>query len=305
MLKRIASTGVNLAVLGVSVAIFLVAFIALNALGAAQKPPTIAVLSATRDLNMGDVITANDLAVKTVFQDQNANLYIPGEEVTGVVGGVVAQPIFSGQPIFRSAIIAQAAEGTRLAAVLTQFPGYSLFPLPLDTMNLVAPDAQAFLPGDLVGVTVVITSRPQQMTTPTAMPDLILEPGLSTEPTATPAPQEVAQTDALSRALPPLAKDLFPMGVRVISVQGLPPQNDTTDTSNSDSSFTTFDQPQMLILLIPNESREVLALALQQGDRLVVSLMARGDETPTAGFTYWDFEDLFKSDREEVLGGGR
>lgn len=305
MLKRIASTGVNLVVLGVSVAIFLVAFIALNALGAAQKPPTIAVLSATRDLNMGDVITANDLAVKTVFQDQNANLYIPGEEVTGVVGGVVAQPIFSGQPIFRSAIIAQAAEGTRLAAVLTQFPGYSLFPLPLDTMNLVAPDAQAFLPGDLVGVTVVITSRPQQMTTPTAMPDLILEPGLSTEPTATPAPQEVAQTDALSRALPPLAKDLFPMGVRVISVQGLPPQNDTTDTSNSDSSFTTFDQPQMLILLIPNESREVLALALQQGDRLVVSLMARGDETPTAGFTYWDFEDLFKSDREEVLGGGR
>jgi hypothetical protein len=137
------------------------------------------------------------------------------------------------------------------------------------------------------------------------MPDLILKPGLSTEPTATPAPQEVAQTDALSRALPPLAKDLFPMGVRVISVQGLPPQNDTTDTSNSDSSFTTFDQPQMLILLIPNESREVLALALQQGDRLVVSLMARGDETPTAGFTYWDFEDLFKSDREEVLGGGR
>ena len=305
MLKRIASTGVNLAVLGVSVAIFLVAFIALNALGAAQKPPTIAVLSATRDLNMGDVITANDLAVKTVFQDQNANLYIPGEEVTGVVGGVVAQPIFSGQPIFRSAILAQAAEGTRLAAVLTQFPGYSLFPLPLDAMNLVAPDAQAFLPGDLVGVTVVITSRPQQMTTPTAMPDLILKPGLSTEPTATPAPQEVAQTDALSRALPPLAKDLFPMGVRVISVQGLPPQDDTTDTSNSDSSFTTFDQPQMLILLIPNESREVLALALQQGDRLVVSLMARGDETPTAGFTYWDFEDLFKSDREEVLGGGR
>ena len=58
MLKRIASTGVNLVVLGVSVGIFLVAFIALNALGAAQKPPTISVLSATRDLNIGDVITA-------------------------------------------------------------------------------------------------------------------------------------------------------------------------------------------------------------------------------------------------------
>ncbi len=306
MLKRIASTGVNLVVLGVSVGIFLVAFIALNALGAAQKPPTLAVLSATHDLNIGDVITPNDLAVKTVFQDDNASLYIPGAEVTGVVGGVVAQPIFNGQPIFRSAIVAQAAEGTRLSAVLAKYPGFSLFPLPLDAMNLVAPDVNTFLPGDLVAVTVVITSRPQQMTTPTAMPELIImQPGYGIEPTATTAPQAIEQADALSRALPPLAKDLFPMGVRVISVQGLPPQTDSTEPSNSNSSFASFDQPQMLILLVPNASREVLSLALQQGDRLVVSLMARGDETPTAGFTYWDFEDLFKSDRKEVLRGGQ
>lgn len=175
----------------------------------------------------------------------------------------------------------------------------------MDATNLIAPDAQAFLPGDLISVTLVIASRPQQVTTPTAMPEIILQPGYGVEPTATPAPLEIEQADALSRALPPLAKDLFPMGVRVIAVQGLPPQTDSTDAGNSDSAFTTFDQPQMLILLIPNESREVLSLALQQGDRLVVSLMARGDETPTAGFTYWDFEDLFKSDREEALGGGR
>ena len=305
MLKRIASTGVNLVVLGVSVGIFLVAFIALNALGAAQKPPTISVLSATRDLNIGDVLTANDLAVKTVFQDDNASLYIPSEEVTGVVGGIVAQPIFNGQPIFRSAIVAQAAEGTRLSAVLAQYPGYSLFPLPLDAMNLVAPDAEAFLPGDLIGVTVVISTRPQQMSTPTAMPELILQPGYNVEPTASPSPLQLEQTDALSRSLPPLAKDLFPMGVRVIAVQGLPAPTDSSENSDGGSSFNLQDQPQMLILLIPNESREVLSLALQQGDRLVVSLMARGDETPSAGFTYWDFEDLFKTDREEVLGGGQ
>jgi len=304
MLKRIASTGVNLVVLGVSVGIFLVAFIALNALGAAQKPPTISVLSATRDLNIGDVITVSDLAVKTVFQDDNASLYIPGEEVTGVVGGVVAQPIFNGQPIFRSAILAQAAEGTRLSAVLAQYPGYSLFPLPLDAMNLVSPDAEAFLPGDLIGVTVVISTRPQQMSTPTPMPDLVIDPGY-VEPTAQPSPLELEQADALSRSFPPLAKDLFPMGVRVIAVQGLPVQTDSTNSSDSGSSFTLEDTQKMLILLVPNESREVLSLALQQGDRLVVSLMARGDETPSAGFTYWDFEDLFKQDREEVLGGGQ
>jgi Flp pilus assembly protein CpaB len=285
MLKRIASTGVNLVVLGVSVGIFLVAFIALNALGAAQKPPTISVLSTTRDLNIGDVITANDLAVKTVFQDDNASLYIPGEEVSRVVGGVVAQPIFSGQPVFRSAILAQAAEGTRLSAVLAQFPGHSLFPLPLDAMNLVAPDAEAFLPGDLIGVTVVISTRPQQMNTPTPMPELVIDPGYSIEPTAQPSPLELEQADAIHRSFPPLAKDLFPMGVRVIAVQGLPQQ---TDSSEDSGSFNLDTKPKMLILLIPNESREVLSLALQQGDRLVVSLMARGEETPTAGFTYWD-----------------
>jgi Flp pilus assembly protein CpaB len=301
MLKRIASTGVNLVVLGVSVGIFLVAFIALNALGAAQKPPTISVLSATRDLNIGDVITANDLAVKTVFQDDNASLYIPGEEVTGVVGGVVAQPIFSGQPVFRSTILAQAAEGTRLSAVLAQFPGHSLFPLPLDAMNLVSPDAQAFLPGDLIGVTVVISTRPQQMSTPTPMPELVIDPGY-VEPTAQPSPLELEQADAINRSFPPLAKDLFPMGVRVIAVQGLPQQ---TESSEDSGSFNLDTEPKMLILLVPNQSREVLSLALQQGDRLVVSLMARGDETPSAGFTYWDFEDLFKQDREEVLGGGQ
>ena len=169
-------------------------------------------------------------------------------------------------------------------------------------MNLVAPDAQAFLPGDLVGVTVVISSRPQQLTTPTAMPEVMVT---GAQPAQTPAPQDAAQADALSRALPPLAKDLFPMGVRVISVQGLPKQTDSTDNNNSNSAFTMQAQKQMLVLLVPNASREVLSLALQQGDRLVVSLMARGDETPTAGFTYWDFEDLFKQDRKDVLGGGQ
>ncbi|HPO87277.1 MAG TPA: hypothetical protein PLN86_15660 [Candidatus Hydrogenedentes bacterium] len=305
MLKRIANTGVNLVVLGVSVAIFLVAFFALSALGAAGRPPTLEVLSATRDLNIGDIITANDLIVKKVFQDDNAALYIPSEEAAGVVGGIVAQPIFNGQPIFRTAILAQAGEGTRLSAVLAKYPGTSLFPLPLDAQNVVAPDVEAFLPGDLVGVTVVITSRPQQMTTPTPMPELILQPGTNTIPVVTPAPEETAKTDALGRALPPLAKDLFPMGVRVISVQGLPPSSTSTDSNTSGSAFSTTTQAHMLILLIPNEAREVLSLALQQGDRLVVSLMARGDEQPTAGFTYWDFEDLFKHDREEVLGGGQ
>lgn len=303
MLKRIMGAGINMVVLAVSIGVFLLAFFLLNMMGAAQRPPTVKVLSATRDLSIGEVITADVLAEKTVFQDDNASLYIPAEEAEGVAGGIVAQPIFAGQPVFRTSIIAKAAEETRLSAVLAKYPGYSLFPLPLDANNLVAPDAASFLPGDLVGVTVVIASRPQAQSTPTAMPDMIV--GL--QPTSTPAPQDATKADALSRTFPPLAKDIFPMGVRVVSIQGLPVKttNENGDSSSSSTTFNDFSQTRMLILLIPNTAREELALALQQGDKLVVSLMARGDEQPTAGFTYWDFEDLFKADREEVIGGGK
>jgi hypothetical protein len=303
MLKRIMGAGINMVVLAVSIGVFLLAFFLLNMMGAAQRPPTVKVLSATRDLSIGEVITTDTLAEKTVFQDDNALLYIPADEADGVAGGIIAQPIFAGQPVFRTSIIAKAAEDTRLSAVLAKYPGYSLFPLPLDANNMVSPDAASFLPGDLVGVTVVIASRPQAQSTPTAMPDMIVE----LQPTATPAPEDATKADALSRTFPPLAKDIFPMGVRVVSVQGLPVKttNENGDSTSSSTTFNDFSQTRMLILLIPNTAREELALALQQGDRLVVSLMARGDEQPTAGFTYWDFEDLFKADREEVIGGGK
>lgn len=299
MLKRLMGTGINLVVLAVSIGVFLLAFVLLNAMGAAQRPPTVKVLSATRDLSIGDVITPDMLAEKTVFKDDNAALYISADEAEGVVGGIIAQPIFAGQPVFRTAIVAKAAEDTRLSAVLAQYPGHSLFPLPLDAMNLVAPEAASFLPGDLVGITVVIASRPQAQSTPTAFPEMVV--GL---PAVTPVPEDVTKSDALARTFPPLAKDIFPMGVRVIAIQGLPVQT-TDESGESSTTFNDFSQEHMLILLVPNASREVLSLALQQGDRLIVSLMARGDEDPTAGFTYWDFEDLFKAEREEAIGGGR
>jgi len=51
---------------------------------------------------------------------------------------------------------------------------------------------------------------------------------------------------------------------------------------------------------VPDDKREELSLALQEGDLLVVSLLATGDDGPTAGFSYWDYEELLKSQREEA-----
>ena len=61
-----------------------------------------------------------------------------------------------------------------------------------------------------------------------------------------------------------------------------------------------FNAHQILVLLIPADSREMLSLALQQG-QVYISLLARGSDQPTTGFSYWDLEDWFKRDREQLL----
>ena len=64
--------------------------------------------------------------------------------------------------------------------------------------------------------------------------------------------------DLVKKTFPPLAKDLFPQGVRVIAVQGLPPTQVATGEAEDDLQqpvFTDFDQPSLLLLLVPNASR--------------------------------------------------
>ena len=311
MLKRFMSSGINIAVLGVSVVLFLVALFGLLSIGNAQKPETMDILAATNSLNIGDVISPNDLIIKTVFLDENADLYISADEGDSVSGSLAVLPIHTGQPILRDAIISPAAEDTRLSAALASYTsGNSLFPFPLDAANVLAPDIQSFLPGDKVAITVVIARRPQEIETATPDPDYFTLPDSvfeTPEPVETPVPsaEETAveqEKQALEeRGYPPLAKDLFPEGALVISVQGLPPEqmddgNLESATGTGGTSYSSFSQPERLMLLIPDVAREELALALQQGNLLVVSLIKEGVDEPSTGFTYWDFEDLFKAE---------
>ena len=309
-ITRLRKSGLNIMVLVVSIVIFVVTFMLLNGLVQAQKPPTRQVLAAAHSLDIGDVIKSSDITEKTVYEDENTALYIPIDQADSVIGGIVALPISPNHPIFKSAILSQASEDTRFSAVLSQYPDYSLFPLPMDAMNILAPDISIFLPGDLVGLTVVIGDRPQVIETQTApeeLPGII--PTLSeADMMATLTAYEVSKTktpgeESLDRSFPPMAKDLFPAGVRVIAIQGLPPDPaaDGEETAVQ-AGLANAIRSQLLILLVPNQSREELALAMQQGDQLIVSLLASGEDITTPGFTYWDFEALFKSDRAEVLG---
>jgi hypothetical protein len=220
--------------------------------------------------------------------------------------------MFVGQPIMRTNVVAGAAESERLSAALVNYPeGGSLFPLPLDFANVVAPSVDSFLPGDLVNITVVISSRPQPPVTPTIMPEFITgsEPYLPVAPQviATNIPIETDIDQAKALLYPPMAKDLFPEGIRVIEVQGGTQQIDadaaaaSPDTVDPAAGYVDFNQPKILILLVPDEKREELSLALQEGDALVVTLLSEGNDAPTEGFSYWDYEEWMKSQREQAM----
>ena len=312
MLRRLAGTGLNVGVILISIVVFFVALFAMMGIANSQKPDTLDILAAAHDLSVGQSITPNDIVVKTVFVDSNTEMYIPATEegIASISGGVVVVPIFVGQPIQRTSVVAQAAGDTRLSAALVNYPaGGSLFPLPLDFSNVVAPDIETFMPGDLVNITLVISSRPQPPSTPTVMPEFITGDtpyiGIAPQVVATPIPYETELDKAKALLYPPMSKDMFPEGIRVIAVQGAPeyvdPDASTQDTVDPAAGYIEFNKSKVLVLLVPNDKREELALALQEGDLLVVSLLARGDGSPTEGFSYWDLEEWMKGQREDAI----
>jgi hypothetical protein len=311
-LSRLKNTGMNFGVLILSVVIFFASIFAIMAFANAERPETMDILAAAQDLSVGHVLTPQDLVVKTVFVDDNTALYIPANEdgTSSVLNGVVVVPVFVGQPLQRTSLVAEAAAGTRLSAALAQYPaGESLFPLPLDFANVVSPDIDSFLPGDLVNITVVIGSRPAPPVTPTVMPEFITgsEPYVPVAPQviATSIPMDTDMDRAKALLYPPMSKDLFPAGIRVIEVQGSTQLVDTDaqrpGTVDPGAGYVDFNEAKVLILLVPAGKREELALALQEGDMLVVSLMASGSDTATEGFSYWDYEEWMKQQREQAL----
>ena len=312
ILRRIGGAGVNVGVLVISIAVFFIALFAVLGIANSQKPPTVEILAAAHDLNVGDKLTSNDFVVKTVFVDDNSSMYIEANEdgIASTLNGIVVIPMFVGQPIQRTSIVANAGEGTRLSAVLASFPaGGSLFPLPLDFSNVVAPNIDSFKPGDLINITLVISSRPQPPSTPTVMPEFIIgdEPYVPIAPQviATNVPMETELDKAKALLYPPLSKDMFPEGVRVVEVQGHTEFVDAAaaeqDTVDPAAGYVEFNKPKVLVLLVPDDKREELSLALQEGDLLVVSLLATGNEGPTTGFSYWDYEEWLKEQREEAF----
>lgn len=320
--RAVSRFGINVGVLVVSIAVFLLAFFGLQMYAGSQQPPKTEILTAARTLQIGDVVKPRDLKTMTVFEDQATSAYLPASAITDTVGGVVRMPVAAGQPLLGQSVLAASTAQTRLSSVLADEPDMSLMPLPLDLNNVVAPPLDAYLPGDYVDVTVVIDRRPQRFDEEQAQST----PG---RPAAVPAQQPVVErdtyetlraepivADALDRLRPPVAKSLFPRGARIMAIYGLPPEpagQPADGTGEAESEVVLpppgSEQEPLLVLLVPSEQRERFGLALQRGDLVVVSLLGRIDEEPrqTPGFTYDDLELWLEYQRletfEEQLGG--
>jgi len=269
----------------------------------ANKPPKVEVLAATRDLQPGDIIAAGDLQTTEVYDDARASAYIPADRQEDIVGGIVLQPFAAGDPLTKLGVAAAGTVDSRLAGLLTDFPDYAIFPLPLDLQNITAPEINSFNVGDVITLTVVIGERPSVPRDPDKFNEYYQNGFLLPGAEATPAPVPVTTPeptpdfmDYTERGKPPVAKTITTEGYRVVAVMGKVTNN---TTENQDMTTYTMDvtPPRpVLMLLVPQDQIEEVALAVSQGE-VFVSLALHVKATE-GGFSYWDFEQMLKEERQ-------
>ncbi|MFZ8843685.1 SAF domain-containing protein [Thermoflexus sp.] len=291
MIRRLSSSLGGLGVVAISAAVFVVAFLSLQSISAAARPPEVELLAAARDLPAGATLTEEDLRIIRAFRDEASAAFVPAEEITRTVGGLLAMPVQAGSPILRDALLAPA--GARFSALLADAPSHAAFPLFLDEPNIASPPIETFRPGDVVGILAVMAHEPARLETP-AVPELP-----SVEPRSTPTATTVPPTATLPATVRiPVAKSLFPQGVRVLVA--LSPR--------ADPELGVVSGRPALILLVPAGELERLALVLQQADKIFVVHLGRAEGLPerTPAFTFDDLIAQMEEDRRRLqTEGGR
>jgi len=291
MIRRLSSSLGGLGVVAISAAVFVVAFLSLQSISAAARPPEVELLAAARDLPAGATLTEEDLRIIRAFRDEASAAFVPAEEITRTVGGLLAMPVQAGSPILRDALLAPA--GARFSALLADAPSHAAFPLFLDEPNIASPPIETFRPGDVVGILAVMAHEPARLEAP-AVPELP-----SVEPRSTPTATTVPPTATLPATVRiPVAKSLFPQGVRVLVA--LSPR--------ADPELGVVSGRPALILLVPAGELERLALVLQQADKIFVVHLGRAEGLPerTPAFTFDDLIAQMEEDRRRLqTEGGR
>ncbi len=281
-------------------------FVANIVLTRLQRPPIIEVVAAARDLPPGHKIGPNDVTLIEVYQDDRAQLYFSAEQEGEVIGAYTARAFTSGEPIVRGGLLI----GSRLSALSVKDPGTVLFPIPLELSNVVAGAPGSYQPGDPVGIGVAFVERPRKPTSPESLyvAPQVTPPFAATEvpplppSTLTPTPTPGAEMPFEDRGLPPVVRILRPG--RVVLVTGLPTPPPLTEGEQEPASPYTgyYDEPVVLWVALDADDVELLTLALARGMVFVYLSHPEAEERP-GGFSYWDFEEMLRSERLDLMQG--
>lgn len=156
--SRLRRLGVNVSVVFGALALFVLGLLLNVALTSLSAPPAFRVVTAARDLKVGQVLREEDLADASAYAGEAEQAYfIPARDRASLAGSVVVRDIPQGRPVPRDAVVGPVAAGLRVSALAG--PGKVVFPLPLARQNVVAPPPDAFRPGDRVALAVVVADR--------------------------------------------------------------------------------------------------------------------------------------------------
>jgi len=309
-MKRLA----NMGTIVISLVVFAVAFLALIFIGEMQRPETISVLVASKDLQIGDVLSPDNLVIKKIVKDENAPIYIVADEAEKYYGGSVTLPFKAGQPIYATSVIPKEiiqSDGRLLP--LAQEYGYKegdvvLFPVKLDNANITAPDINTLKPGDVIYFSFVVPAQPQPR--PTPMPEVpygYLGYGPVAQPTAViaMAPQPTKEKSPLEEYVdnvyPPLAT-VYYKGVRVIYLTGTEREMQQEMDSEASTSVTlsAAQKSPIVYVLIPKKDFAKVSL-LMEISKVTMAVSNKEQDLVDGGYSYWDFSEELEKTRKIIF----
>jgi len=295
------------------------AFVAYLVLGGVLNPAPYQVVVAVRDIPPYTIVTSDALARDSQSMSRTvARTLVQARELDQYLGGMAIEHIHAGEPLRKSAIIApdNPAAVSRLALALDD-PSQVAIVLPVtpetcpeqvasgDFVNLVV----SFAPGAIGGGARTLA---EMLATPT--PAVLLTPLLPSPvptgpitPTATPLIPSLTPTPPVVSAeemVLPIAKVTI-QKCKVLAVRRRRVANPAFGTGHGGQPFIEGDV-EALVVLVPEDSAELLTFAIDNGKVHVVLLPAvaglEEGHDPTLGVAWSDVLAFILEERRKAAG---
>jgi Flp pilus assembly protein CpaB len=275
--------------------------------GSVANPPPFAVVVALRDIAPGAEITQDMLTVdEQIINPRVAQRFVLEGESDKYLGAVALENIFAGEPLTKLRLVTGnlALRSKRLATALAD-KRLTAMVLPVSDKS----SPSDIVPGDLVDVIWGVGAGGQLHTPDTTFPNTSA-PNARPAPTPKPQPNQPTAPPSPDAVVLPVAKAILQrVVVARVNYQQVPNPNYVASASFGGGQQSS-REPQFLqgpisslVLLVPQETQEMVAFAMSNGD-LHVSLLSSqvepGDIKPLPGVMWSDVLDGMLANRKNA-----